>query len=174
VEGWTSTYAPAVSAAIQSDGERAGELVAVTGIAGEEVDAATLAETVVGLLRYNVLGSADAQARLGGQPYDNSDRVYVGSSDDEALNAGVERIAAEPAAQAALQRFETTGDPGVALSILHTTGDPNVPFFHQPLYQEKVVTAGAADRLARRDVERFGHCAFTSTELLAAFGDLPQ
>jgi alpha-beta hydrolase superfamily lysophospholipase len=174
VEGWTSTYAPAVAAAIEGDPERGAELAVVTGIPDEGFDAAALAETVVALLRYNVLGSADAQARLGGQPYDNADRVYVGSGDDEALNAGVERIAADAQARAALQRFETTGDPGVPLSLLHTTGDPIIPFFHQPLYQEKAVAAGGAGRLARRDVERFGHCAFTSTEILAAFGELPQ
>ena len=174
VEGWTTTYAPAVAAAIQADPGRGAELAAVTGIPDEGIDTATLAATVVGLIRYNVLGSADAQARLGGQPYDNADRVYVGSDADEALNDGVERISADPDARAALQRFETTGDPGVTLSILHTTGDPIVPFFHQPLYEEKAVAAGAAGRLARRDVERFGHCAFTSTEILAAFGELPQ
>ena len=174
VEGWTTTYAPAVAAAIQADPGRGAELAAVTGIPDEGIDTATLAATVVGLIRYNVLGSADVQARLGGQPYDNADRVYVGSDADEALNEGVERISADPDARAALQRFETTGDPGVTLSILHTTGDPIVPFFHQPLYEEKAVAAGAAGRLARRDVERFGHCAFPSTEILAAFGELPQ
>jgi alpha-beta hydrolase superfamily lysophospholipase len=174
VEGWASTYAPAVAAAIEADPERGAELAAVTGIPDDGIDAATLAEAVVGLLRYNVLGSADAQARLGGQPYDNADRVYVGSDDDEALNAGVERIVADPDARAALQRFATTGDLGAPLSLLHTTGDPIVPFFHQPLYEEKAVAAGAAGRIARRDVERFGHCAFTSTEILSAFGELPQ
>ena len=174
VEGWTPTYAPAVAAAIQADPERGAELAAVTGIPAEGIDDATLAATVVGLLRYNVLGTADAKARLGGQPYDNADRVYVGSQDDEALNTGVERISADSPARAALGRFETTGDPGVALSLIHTTGDPIVPFFHQPLYEEKAIAAGAAGRLARRDVERFGHCAFTSTEILAAFGELPQ
>jgi pimeloyl-ACP methyl ester carboxylesterase len=174
VEGWTSTYAPAVSAAIEADPASGEQLAAVTGIPHEGIDAASLAATVVGLLRYNVLGTADAKARLGGQPYDNGDRVYVGSDDDQALNVGVERIAADPMARAALQRFETTGDPGVPLSLIHTTGDPIVPFFHQPLYEEKAVAAGAAGRLARRDVERFGHCAFTSTEILAAFGELPQ
>jgi hypothetical protein len=146
----------------------------VTGIPGEGLDAPTLAETVVALLRYSVLGSEDAMARLGGQPYDNTERVYQGSGDDTALNAGVERIEADPEARAALQRFETTGAPGVPLSLLHTTGDPIVPFFHQTLYQEKEVAAGAGDRLARSDVERFGHCAFTSTEILAAFGELPH
>jgi pimeloyl-ACP methyl ester carboxylesterase len=174
VEGWTSAYAPTVAAAIGADPGRGAQLADVAGIPDEGIDTATLAATVVALLRYNVLGSADAQTRLGGQPYDNADRVYVGSDDDEALNAGVERISADTDARAALERFETTGAPGVTLSIIHTTGDPIVPFFHQPLYEEKAVAAGAAGRLARRDVERFGHCAFTSTEILAAFGELPQ
>jgi pimeloyl-ACP methyl ester carboxylesterase len=174
VEGWASTYGPAVAAAIQADPGRGTELADVTGIPDGGIDTATLAETVVSLLRYNVLGTADAVARLGGQPYDNADRVYAGSGDDEALNAEVERISADADARAALERFETSGDPGVTLSILHTTGDPLVPFFHQPLYEEKAVAAGAAARLARRDVDRFGHCAFTTTEILAAFGELPQ
>jgi pimeloyl-ACP methyl ester carboxylesterase len=174
VDGWTSTYAPAVAGAIQSDPGRGAELAAVIGIPAEGLDPATLAETVVALLRYNVLGTADAQARLGGQPYDNAERVYVGSSDDAALNQGVARFTAESAARAGLARFETSGDPGVPLSIIHTTGDPIVPFFHQPLYTEKAAAAGASGRVARQDVERFGHCSFTSTEFLAAFGELAQ
>jgi pimeloyl-ACP methyl ester carboxylesterase len=174
VEGWTSTYAPAVIAAITGDPDRGFELAAVTGIPADELDAASLASTVVALLRYNVLGTADVQARLFGQPYDNADRVYTGSSDDDALNAGVARFTADPDARAALERFETTGDPRVPVSILHTTGDPIVPFFHQPLYEEKAIGAGAADRVSRTDVERFGHCAFTSAEILAAFGELTR
>jgi hypothetical protein len=174
VDGWTSTYAPAVAGVITDDPDRGLELAAVTGIPADELDAATLAETVVALLRYNVLGTADAQERLGGQPYDNADRVYTGSSDDAALNAGVARYAADPAARAALGRFETSGDPDQPLSTIHTTGDPIVPFFHQPLYEEKAIGRGAAGRVSRTDVERFGHCAFTAAELLAAFGELPQ
>jgi fermentation-respiration switch protein FrsA (DUF1100 family) len=174
VEGWTSTYAPAVVAAITGDPDRGFELAAVTGIPTDELDASGLASTVVALLRYNVLGTADAQARLGGQPYDNADRVYTGSSDDEALNAGVARFTAEPAARATLERFETAGDPRVPVSIIHTTGDPIVPFFHQALYEEKAIGSGTADRVARTDVERFGHCAFSSAEILAAFGELPR
>jgi pimeloyl-ACP methyl ester carboxylesterase len=174
VDGWTSTYAPAVTAAITGDPERGFELAAVTGIPADELDAAALAETVVALLRYNVLGTADAQERLGGQPYDNADRVYIGSSDDAALNAGVARFTADAGAREALDRFETAGDPRVPVSIIHTTGDPIVPFFHQPLYEEKAIGAGVADRVSRTDVERFGHCAFTLTEILAAFGQLPR
>ena len=172
--GWTATYAPAVAAALVNDPGTALELAAVTGIPADGIDPATLGETVVGILRYNVLGTADVQQRLGGQPYDNADRVYQGSSDDPALNAGVARFAADADARVALGRFETTGNLSAPISIIHTTGDPIVPFFHQPLYADKVAASGRSELLERSDVDRFGHCAFTTSEVLAAFGALPQ
>ena len=173
--GWDATYAPAVVAELANDPGAALDLATVTGIPAAGIDPSSLGEAVASILWYNVLGTADAQERLGGQPYDNEDRVYQGSSDDAALNAGVARFTAEPAARAALGRFETSGDLTTPISIIHTTGDPIVPFFHQPLYADKVAAAGRSDLLeGRSDVERFGHCAFTSSEILAAFGALPQ
>jgi len=172
--GWTATYAPAVEAALANDPGAAVDLATVNGIPAEGIDPASLGEAVADILWYNVFGTADAQERLGGQPYDNEDRVYQGSSDDAALNAGVARFAAAPIARAALGRFETSGDPSASISIIHTTGDPIVPFFHQPVYAGKVAGAGRSELLERSDVERFGHCTFTSTEILAAFGALPQ
>ncbi len=172
--GWTSTYTPAVEAALTNDPAAALDLATVTGIPAEGITPAALGETVADILWYNVFGTADAQERLGGQPYDNEGRVYQGSSDDVALNAGVARFAAEPAARAALSRFETTGNTTTPISIIHTTGDPIVPFFHQPLYAGKVAAEGKSDLLDRMDVDRFGHCAFTANELFAAFDALPQ
>jgi pimeloyl-ACP methyl ester carboxylesterase len=172
--GWTATYAPAVAAAVENDPGAALDLAAVTGIPAEGIVPADLGEAVADILWYNVFGTADAQERLGGQPYDNEDRVYQGASDDAALNAGVARFTAAPIAREALGRFETSGDPSAPISIIHTTGDPIVPFFHQPLYADKVAAAGRSELLERTDVDRFGHCAFTSSEILAAFGALPQ
>jgi pimeloyl-ACP methyl ester carboxylesterase len=171
--GWTATYAPAVAAAVANDPGAALDLATVTGIPAEGIDPVSLGEAVAGILWYNVLGTADAQDRLGGQPYDNEERVYQGSTDDPALNAGVARFTADPAARAALGRFETSGDPSAPISIIHTTGDPIVPFFHQPLYADKVAAAGGSELLERSDIERFGHCTFTSSEIVAAFGALP-
>lgn len=172
--GWTATYAPAVAAAVADDPGAALDLATVTGIPADGIDPVSLGEAVAGILWYNVLGTADAQGRLGGQPFDNEDRVYQGSSDDAALNTNVARFAADADARAALGRFETSGDPSAPISIIHTTGDPIVPFFHQSLYADKVAAAGRSELLERSDVERFGHCAFTSSEILAAFGALPQ
>jgi pimeloyl-ACP methyl ester carboxylesterase len=171
---WETTYAPAVVAALTDASDTAAELATVAGIPDDGLDPATRAETIAGILWYNVLGTADAQERLGGQPYDNQSRVYQGSTDDAALNAGVSRFTSDEAARAALDRFGTSGEPTVPISIIHTTGDPIVPFFHQPVYAEKVAAAGRSDLLERSDVERFGHCAFTASELLAAFNALPQ
>ncbi|CAN5797791.1 alpha/beta hydrolase [soil metagenome] len=172
--GWTSTYEPAVMAALADDPDAALELANVTGIPTVAGDPAILAETVAEILWYNVFGTLDARDRLGGQPYDNESKTYQGSSDDLALNAGVARFAADPAARSALGRFETDGQPSAPISIIHTTGDPIVPFFHQPLYEEEVAAAGLSGLLDRSDVKRFGHCAFTSGEILAAFSALPR
>ena len=65
------------------------ELVGVTGAPVASARYSFGGRDSVGVLWYDVFGSADAHARLGGQPFDNVGRVYSGSSDDAALNAGV-------------------------------------------------------------------------------------
>lgn len=171
---WTGTYAPAVVAAVVGDPGAALELATVTGVPSGNSSVEGLGETIASILSYNVLGTADAQLRLGGQPYDNEERVYQGSSDDSALNAAVARFGADPEARAQLLRFETSGVPAAPISIIHTTGDPIVPFFHQPLFADKVAAQGQSELLERTDVDRFGHCAFTPSEILAAFGALTR
>jgi pimeloyl-ACP methyl ester carboxylesterase len=169
---WDGRYVPAIVVALATNPGAARELIAVTRapVAGD--DLRSIAETTVGLLWYNVFGTADAQQRLGGQPFDNSSRAYSGSSNDGALNAGVARYRADPAALAALGRFETSGDLDVPIVTLHTTGDPFVPFNQSSLYAAKVAAAGASARLTGIPVERHGHCAFEAAELLGAFATL--
>ena len=132
----------------------------MTGAPVDESDPASVAETVIGVLWYNVFGTEDAKVRLGGQPFDNSTRAYAGSSDDPGLNAGVARFTAEPAARQALGRFNTSGELTVPVVTLHTTGDPIVPFLHESAYAAKVSGAGATDLLTQQSADRYGHCAF--------------
>ena len=171
-DDWESTYVPAVLAALADDPGATAQLLAVTGAPSDPLDPATAGATVIDLLWYNVFSTADAQARLGGQPYDNTTRVYQGSLDDAALNAGVARYTADPAARAALARFQTTGDLTRPVVTLHTTGDPIVPVVHEELYAEKVAAAGATTLLDQTSVSRYGHCAFQQGELLTAFSTL--
>jgi len=166
--GWTSTYEPAVVAALTDDPERAAELAAVAGIPVPDAVAAA-ASTIAQVLWYNVFATNDAQERLGGNPYTNVGREYSGSSDDAALNAGVARYEPVTLARGSLGQYDTSGDLPGPVVTLHTTGDPEVPFFHEMLYREKVESKGRLDRLEQRSVERLGHCTFTSTELFDAF-----
>jgi pimeloyl-ACP methyl ester carboxylesterase len=173
-ERWEEIYIPAIVLALAARPEAARELLQVTGAPVAGTDLRSIAETTVGVLWYNVFGTADAQARLGGNPFDNSSRVYAGSSDDVALNAGVDRFTADPAALAALARFGTSGGLRVPLVNLHTTGDPIVPFTQSSVYVGKVQQAGASSWFTQIDIERHGHCTFQAAELLSAFGTLEQ
>ncbi len=171
-EDWESVYVPAVLAAIEADPEATGQLLSVTGAPVDPADPETIGATVVDILWYTVFSTEDAQARLGGQPYDNTTRAYQGSSDDVALNAGITRYTADTEARAALGRFETTGQIGLPVVTLHTTGDPIVPVVHEELYAAKVAAAGAGALLEQDQLARYGHCAFEQSELLSAFAAL--
>jgi pimeloyl-ACP methyl ester carboxylesterase len=172
--GWESQYVPAVLTALAADPASTAQLLQVTGAPVDGSDIASVGETVIGILWYNVFATEDAQLRLGGQPFDNTAREYTGSADDAALNAGVARFTADPAARAALARFDASGELGVPLVTLHTTGDPIVPFLHESLYASKVSNAGASGRLIQQSAARYGHCEFTIAEVQSAFLTLIQ
>ncbi|MFL5494736.1 MAG: alpha/beta hydrolase family protein [Gemmatimonadales bacterium] len=169
---WNARYAPAVSAALAADSSAARQILAVTGAPIDAADPTSAGQTVVGVLWYNIFATDDAQQRLGGQPYENAGRVYAGSDDDAALNAGVARHAADAAARANLESLETSGQLSIPVVTLHTTGDPIVPFLQEALYADRVAAAGASGLLEQRAVTRYGHCAFQPDELLGAFDDL--
>jgi pimeloyl-ACP methyl ester carboxylesterase len=173
-DNWESQYVPAIEAALGANPAAAFQLIEVTGAAVDANDAASTAETTIGLLWYHVFGTEDAELRLGGQPFDNGTREYTGSSDDAALNAGVFRASADPAARTAIDRFNTSGELEIPIVTLHTTGDPIVPFLHESLYASKVSSAGTADLLTPQSADRYGHCAFTLTEVQSAFATLLQ
>ena len=171
-QNWESVYVPAVISALLSDPLATGRLLSVTGAPVDAGDPETVGETVIGPLWYSVFSTNDAQDRLGGQPYDNTTRAYAGSGDDAALNAGIARYTADPAARAALARFETSGQLTRPMVTLHTTGDPIVPVIHQALYAAKVAGAGAEALLDESTVARYGHCTFEQAELVSAFNTL--
>jgi len=166
---WSSTYEPAVAAAVQANPSATLQLLAVTGAPTDPADQSSVAATVLDVLWYDIFALPDARARLGGQPYDNAARAYQGSLDDAALNAGVERVASDAAARAGLGQFETSGALVVPLATLQTTGDPIVPAVQAERYADKVTANGAASLLDSRTVSRYGHCTFQANDLFNAF-----
>jgi hypothetical protein len=126
--------------------------------------------TIERLLWYNVFATNDGSIKLGGQPFSNTQRIYSGSADDAALNAGVARYSGD---QVALDEMEsnylTSGQISQPVVTLHTTADPVVPYWQAPLYAAKISQPTLYDHFA---ANRYGHCAFTVEEVLAAFGRL--
>jgi pimeloyl-ACP methyl ester carboxylesterase len=143
------------------------QLFQVTGAPYDPADLDTRYASLYDALRYNVMTTNDGIAKLGGQPFDNHDRVYAGSADDNALNAAIPRYTADPAAIAAIEAgYQTTGQLTIPLVTIHTTLDPIVPAWHTPLYRVKVIES---DNLAQHDhieIGRYGHCNFEQLELL--------
>jgi pimeloyl-ACP methyl ester carboxylesterase len=170
--GWSSTYAPAVSLALAANPAGARQLMSITGTPVADDAIESIVETTLGLLWYNIYGSTDAQSRLGGQPFDNTDRVYSGSADDSALNAGIERFSADPAALTGVAGLQTSGQIDIPFVTLHTTADPIVPFEQEALYAAKVGSAGRSALLTQVAIPRFGHCSFDPGDLLGAFSTL--
>lgn len=84
------------------------------------------------------------QLRLGNRnPFDNSRVVYRGSTDDVALNAGVQRYSADPAAVAELARdSDPQGRINVPVLSLHAINDPTAFVELQSAYREIVERAG--------------------------------
>jgi hypothetical protein len=172
-DNWETVYAPAVLAALQADPAATAQLLSVSGAPVDPADPATVAETVLSILWYNVFATQDAIDTLGGVPFDNRLRLYLGSLDDVALNLGVPRFDADPAALAeAAANYEPSGKLTRPLVTLHTTGDPVVPFWHELLYTAKVVKNRSLTRYFSLPVVRYGHCAFTEIDVLTGFAIL--
>jgi pimeloyl-ACP methyl ester carboxylesterase len=145
------------------------QLMNVTGVPYTPGDPTTISDGVSTELWYSVKATNDATAKLGGQPFDNLARVYSGSLNDAALNAGVQRFSANPAALAEIQaHYQTVGRPLVPLVTIHTTKDQTVPYWHQTLYRAKVVANHRTPRHDLITLDRYGHCNFTQIEVVQA------
>ncbi|GAB4150273.1 MAG: hypothetical protein Fur0021_12570 [Candidatus Promineifilaceae bacterium] len=135
----------------------------------------SIEQSIHDLFRYNVYAANDAAYTLGSrlyplQPYHNMNRIYTGSLDNAALNAGIQRVQADPLARLTIEQdYQTSGELQIPLVTLHTTLDQQVPYWHEVLYQEKIDAAGSNDLYFHIRADRYEHCNFTVPEALIAF-----
>lgn len=170
MDNWDSVYLPKIIAAISAEPEKTLELLLVAKAPFDPADPETAGQTVAGILWYNVFVTNDLASRVGGNPFDNTTRRYHGSSNDVVLNAGVQRIQGEQDAINNLKAmFDTYGAPREPLITMHTVGDPIVPFWHERLYRKKVNVNGSPGLYHNIPVMRYGHCNFTTEEVLTGF-----
>jgi hypothetical protein len=147
----------------------------------------SIAQTVLGILDYNVRATNQARMELSGNykldgttnegnPFGNNGRLYWGSGSfmsDWQMNQWIKKndtFTADPKALDAIQlAYQTTGKIQAPLVALHTTGDPIVPFWHEWLYQAKIWKNGNGGKFFSIPVARYGHCAFTAKEAVFAY-----
>lgn len=120
----------------------------------------------------------DMQRRSGGNPFDNRNYIYTGTTDgssasDYSLNDGVRRYTADPRAREYLVRhFTPSGHLGRPMLALHTVYDPLIPATTLSLYAHEVEMAGVGENLVQQYVHRDGHCTFSPDEVGRTFDEL--
>jgi pimeloyl-ACP methyl ester carboxylesterase len=160
-----------ILAALAADPARTGQFLTAAGLGYLlQQPPAVIGFTVIRLLSYNLLGSTDAQAFLGGQPFGNLATDY-GAPGPDPLDALVARFEADqPALSHMAAKYETSGRLKVPVVTLFNTEDPVVPIWQRDLYQAKVEAAGAEALLTQRTSSvAFGHCEFAPGEAESAF-----
>jgi pimeloyl-ACP methyl ester carboxylesterase len=168
---WTSIYTPKIQIAITKSPLKTLQLLTTGRAAIEPGNQASILQTVLGVLWYNVYATNDATSKLGDhQPFDNATRHYSGSLNDVRLNRLVQHFSADPAALAEIQDYyQTSGLLSVPLVSMHTIGDPIVPYWHTTLYRAKTLANHTALKYLNVPIFRYGHCTFQAKEVLAGF-----
>lgn len=187
--GWAqltkvATPVLALYAAAQKDpGGREARIVAqVAAIGGYAVDPGALAFPLL----TAALGADDMAATTGGQPYGNIGKTYADptmtAAEAKALNEGIQRVAASPAALAYLTRWhEATGRIADPLVTMHNRIDSLVPYAQETALKMTVAKAKRSANLAEYPVaplraplpvggvEAYTHCGFTPDQTKAAW-----
>ena len=150
-----------------------------TPLAGN--DGTELVTSLLYALAYDVRGIDDFLGRTNGKSmFDNSGTIYAAAAAgllDEgtlaAVNASAGRFTATKSAIKFLEKYYVPdGELGAPTITLHTTRDPLVPFFHEAEFARLVTQQRDTGRLLQRSVDRYGHCAFSTTEMVDAFQSL--
>lgn len=117
----------------------------------------------------------DIEQRAGGNPFDNRNTIYVGMTDDNAVNEKVQRYAADSGALSYLKRYYTpTGHLTRPVLAIHTTYDPLVSPSVPSTYAQLTRSAGNGDLFVLQYVEHDGHCNITPEEVERGFAELRE
>ena len=164
---WAKSATQEITALLDAKPDRAEIVRHYTGIKTN----AQLADTLV-FFTYIL---KDLQQRGGGNPFDNRSTIYSGTADDNALNDGVKRYAADPRAAEYVRTYYTaTGHLTRPMLAIHTTYDPLVPPWVPNNYALLAGHSGSGDMFVQQYVKHDGHCAINGAEIARGFAQLRE
>ena len=109
----------------------------------------------------------------GGNPFGNVGVRYSGSADDAALNAEVQRYAADPAARAAFDADAGLARPvGILVLTVHAIDDPTAFVELESVFATRMAQRGGSDRLAQVFTADREHSYLADAEYVAAMAAL--
>lgn len=170
IDDWDTVYVPRIKKAVRANQRATREVLRVTRVPIDRPVPSLIENTVVDLLWFNIFFTNDAEEKLGGQAFNNMDRYYYGSSQDQELNRNIRRFSSDQAALDEIKaHYQTSGCLTAPLVTLHSIKDPIVPYWQESLYQIKVALSGSSQFHNNIPAFCFGHCNYRADELLRAF-----
>jgi hypothetical protein len=163
---------PVVSAVLANPGG-AIEWASVSPLDIPSTDFGEILDTAITLMVVHAWVISDINERAGGLPASNMDVVYSGSSDDAALNAGILRYEATPAAAQFARKFDPSGFlPHTKVFALHTARDGAVPVAANLDAYRNLLNPEDRERYAQRLTDSAAHSAYAPGVLGQALTDL--
>lgn len=113
---------------------------------------------IIGHLRWGTFTLRDVISRTGTSPFGNDGVRYTGSDDDAALNAGVKRYRADPAAAARFAKdVDYVGHFGMPVLEAHAINDPTVFVEGSDTLRKRMAATGNSQRLVQAFVDSNQH-----------------
>lgn len=115
----------------------------------------------------------DVAIKSGGNPYDNTNTIYTGFSNDWEINKRVERIKASTGADNIFEKYDRTGNIGKPVILMHTIYDQLIPPQYGEVNFENMVHQQGKDYfLTVKLCNGQGHCNFTPDQIGRSFDEL--
>lgn len=115
----------------------------------------------------------DLAQKSGGNPFDNTNTVYSGFTNDWEVNQKAERLAATVSPDVIFSKYDRTGNINTPVVLMHTIYDQLIPpHLGVTNYENMVIEQGKTAFLTVRYTKGQGHCQFTQEETQIAFESL--
>jgi pimeloyl-ACP methyl ester carboxylesterase len=115
----------------------------------------------------------DVVQKLGGNPYDNTNTLYGGFSDNLYVNQHIERLEATVRQEKNFSEYDRTGEIDKPVLALHTMYDQLIPARMAIVpYENKVQQKGNQEYFTVKYTNGQGHCNFTEKQTGQVFDEL--